>query len=278
MNILRNFLAFTIPQFFKNSEVRREVCKIASVCGGGSSGASWGGITGDIQDQTDLIDLLEQSIPDLQMVTTGSGNNLTSNTLQLTGLDNFNAGTESMLLAYSSGEGIISKTNTIGNGTISLLGDGTIKVLVGNSSSNTLSDILLLQDTTGLGDNIATFSARVKVQNAIEDDDAVNLGQLNGLMASPNVVTTNTTGALEAGEYYTYTGTEAATFTFPELPDSVGKRIGFINDSAFVVTLTSNDGVSTEIMSNGTKLADLGIEAGNTNVFYNNSIAWVAIA
>lgn len=263
MNILRNFLFLTIPQFFKNNEVRREVCKIASVCGGGSGGsAEWGGITGDIQNQTDLIELIEDiPTPNLQTVTEGAGNNVTSSAIQLTGITNLSLSVPSLFLAYTSGQAFINKSDPTGNGIISFEADGKIILGAGNTINNSYSPVLTIEDTSGSGDNILTVngttnisgsvvaSGVVKAAPATDPDDLVRLDQLPVFKGGQSPFTAD--GSTTEFDIIHNLGATPAYFTLttttPITQNHLNRTITFPDDNTMRITFSNAPTIGEDV-------------------------------
>lgn len=276
MNILRNFLFLTIPQFFKNNEVRREVCKIASVCGGGSGGGvlSVNTQTGDVVlDATDVGALPDTYVPPdqtLQQVTTAG--NITNNAVQVTGAGNLSF-TDSVALVYNAGT---TQLVSISGSEITLVTLSSANWAIGNNNNVVL--MANAANTTPFRFTNNSVLERVSGADATQPNDFVTLQQMRfDIATTTNVVTQATTLNLNPSIAYTFDGAVAPTFTLPAVIGTEGKRVGVINDSAVTITLNSNAG-GNDIFSNGTKASTITIGSGETNIFLNNTKNWVAVA
>ena len=202
----------------------------------------------------------------LQIVTTGTGNNLTSNAIQVTGIDNIDESTPSLLLGKTSTQGIIYSLSSTGLQGITFdSSDGSTSFLNGSG----LQSVQLKDPNTGPA---GVFQGRVSGIDAVNPTEFVTLQQIGNLIITPNVVTQSTSLSLLAGTYYTYNGTVDAVFTLPSTSGSTGTRIAVINQSS------SNLTVDGTIFTNGSNVSSISLAPGETNILYDNSLSWVTVA
>lgn len=121
----------------------------------------------------------------LQSVTDGTGNNITSNAIQVTGVDNIDTTTPSMILAASGVQGLLYFVHPIEGSPFGAL------AVVFNSDSNTISfqpDSLTLYDKNRAGTNngaCAIFNGKVGAEDAINLNELVTLRQVQSVVDHP---------------------------------------------------------------------------------------------
>jgi len=138
------------------------------------------------------------------------------------------------------------------------------------------NSIILRDSVAGVGIQYAANYADNYTDRSLVDKQYVeaNSGKIVPTVSSTDPIFPEPT--LTAGVYYTYFGTENATWTLPNLYDNAGARIGVINDSDFDITLNSFAG-DNDIFNAGTKTNVLTISAGEVRIFLSDYRHWVII-
>lgn len=266
---------YTVGTLLKDNDFRRGVCSIASVCGGGGGSASWGGITGTITDQTDLVSYVGSRLEEIDLQAATDNGNITSNAVQVTGAGNFSA-TSSIIIAKDDvdGSGIYNiDSNSSFTGQM-LFRSGFIRITRGTDQNFTI------QPQTSSDPGLLT-SERMGGMPAENSGEFTTLGQVTDLISSGginNVVLLGPppTATLLPNYYYTYAENDDITLDLPPVAGSTSSRIAVINAGTEIVTISSNAG-GNDIFSGGVILSSITVGAGEVTILYNNSINWVVI-
>lgn len=115
----------------------------------------------------------------LQTVTDGAGNNITSNALQVTGLDNFDPSTVGTIYAFVPGANysIIQNAASTYSSSIQLI-NGGVTFSVGNGSNNSTNTAVSFYSDFSAQSVIAEFTGTVRGVAAVNNDEFVTLGQM----------------------------------------------------------------------------------------------------
>lgn len=229
---------------------------------------------GGVADADFKLKLTSVPTPDnLQEVTTGVGNNATSNVVIIDGEDNSDVNRPGMTLSFDGVGGIIRNQYGFGeySGDIAFTSIGTqIRGSAINLDAN--SSTLILGDESGLVAG-ATFNKRVSIQNSTLDNEAITQGQVNtslnlkanisgqiftGNISAPNLSGTNTGDQdlapyqlrSEKGQPNGYAGLDSgAKILLANLPDSILGQVTYMgtwNASTNTPTLISPPASSTK--------------------------------
>lgn len=121
---------------------------------------------------------------DLQAVTTGAGNNITPNAIQITGLENLDMNTDGLALVN---QGDISQIVTLSGGALTSsiamgkdgLGDSVMTLTTGTSSLNVREETI--------SNSSVLVSGRIEMDAGINPDDGVTMSQLAGYIPTSEI-------------------------------------------------------------------------------------------
>lgn len=249
---------------------------IISATGGGN--AVWGAIEGDLSDQTDLQEVLDEkadtselsdvalsgSYADLEGVPTQfppsahthNASDINAGTLADARIPNLNAS------KINAGTFADTRIPSLAISKITNL-QSTLNSKLGLSpdSDQTINQLSFLD----VGEPIPT-PPLANTAYLVADDGLPN-----------NVVSTATTLTLLPSSVYTYTGSTAATWTLPLIASSGRHRITIINIGAGTLTVQGNAGDTDAIYEGGFSVPSIEMNTGQVNIIYNNTIKWALI-
>lgn len=280
-------ITYTVDKLLKDSYFKRGICQISKVCSGGGGGvSSVNSKTGDvvltasdINTSTTPSQTIQQALDgkNLQTVTNGTGNNVTSNVIQVTGMSNFNSAINSSTLSNFAGLATQLMDVNAGKQSYLLLGaegftfqcDNTLSL---NANVNNTTPFTFYKDIS------ASSLSTVGGADAVEDIEFVTLSQLKAGAITPNQVVTGAlpSANLTPGIYYTYTGNTNISWDLPQVAGNTGTRIGIINASTNNLTINSFSGAN-DMNDSGNSLNTIIINPGQARILYNNSIQWYFI-
>lgn len=122
--------------------------------------------------------------------------------------------------------------------------------------------------------NIGISNSRYVIPNAVNNDEAVALGQL-----SDNIVTSATTLSLVNTSrvmYYTYSGSTTSTWTLPTVAGNTKTRFILINTGSNTVTINTTGGVN-EIWDSGTSMNTTSLTPGSSMELFNNGVSYIIL-
>lgn len=249
--------------------VRRKICSIASACTSGEgTTATWGDITGDITNQSDLQAALATAGGDLQSVT--DSGNTTSNALQITGMADLNLTLPSTAIFD---QGAISGLYRLGaSGVIGAVEiTDTLVALTASSSS------VNIRPETG-SDSSVLVSGRIEADPGINANDCAVMSQLTTLGETSTTAYRGDRGKTAYDHSQIVDGTNPHNTTFANIASKPTTLAGYgITDglaqggnnfgATVVVGATSNNAV--QILANNSVVATFP-STGGFNVSNNN--------
>lgn len=272
-------ITYTVDKLLKDSYFRRGVCQISSICG--SVGASWGGITGNITDQADLVTYVSDQLGTVDLQSVTDAGNDTSNAIQITGLGGYNPALESMILASTGGSSFIVNNRTTFGSQITLANDGGINLATGNGSDGSSQNVIQVFPIENSGSLGVQINGRVVATEAINAAELATLGQVEDLLSTGgmgNIIqSTQPASPLLPNNYYT-NGFDVGdpNWVLPPVAGNTGKRIGIINVPEVTINLASNTG-GNDIFTGGALTSSTTVGPGEITILHNNSIYWVVI-
>jgi len=136
---------------------------------------------GGIEDSDFQLKSVDGSIPNLQQVTDGTGNNITPNVITVNGLINFNPSTNGIHLLYDETEaGLINVVSGNPTGTLQLT---PTKTAINYRNPDGSLNFISLQ-VESLSDAGATINTRLAIQDATQNNEATTLSQVTALIPS----------------------------------------------------------------------------------------------